>query len=154
MSMSNRPLKKSFNEKLLIQIMWIHWRLQEIFGRHVNPASRQKNLLDGLLTMASIRLKIDIFAKLIKLGANPTVENWLPFRMAACAGLTTSMQWLYDLSPPNDHALSDAKAWATNNGHDAACKLIDELRQRKIRAREVTALLEVEGSLPSQHFNK
>lgn len=64
---------------------------------------------------------------LIELGADPSVQNWLPVRMAACAGRADTVVWLAQRCVPSQFAIDDARDWAKRNNHAAALAALTAL---------------------------
>ncbi len=111
---------------------WIAFRLYERWqGSHL---SEYKNLpIEGqALYLAAwrgghgqIRNGMALVRRMIELGGDPAVGQWLPLRMAARAGDLPTVEWLIGLSRPSDYAVSDAIAWASWKGRSAVIECLE-----------------------------
>lgn len=63
--------------------------------------------------------------RMIELGGDPAVGQWLPLRMAAQAGDLPAVEWLIGLSRPSDYAVSDAIAWASEKERSAVIERLE-----------------------------
>jgi len=77
--------------------------------------------------MAAVRIPMKHVRFLIENGADSSVKNWLPFRMAAANGDLTMLSWLLQQSEPSAYALKDAINWAKGKGQAEAVGLLHNL---------------------------
>lgn len=89
--------------------------------------SKGHSIRDGALAMAAVRMPMKHVRFLIENGADSSVKNWLPFRMAAANGDLTLLSWLLRQSKPSAYALKDAMEWAKGKGQAEAVGLLHDL---------------------------
>jgi hypothetical protein len=105
-------------------IQWSRGRLIEWWSGNVAPASAGLPRIEATMAMAAARFDMGVMKKAIALGADPSVTNFLAYRMAAGAGDVEAMASIEALAAPSEYALKDALAWAHANGQwGAAARL-------------------------------
>lgn len=117
-------MKNSFK----ITWLWFRLRLGEGFlPKWRVSGSKGRSIRDGALAMAVVRVPMENARFLIENGADSSVENWLPFRMAAANGDVPMLSWLLEISKPSAYALSDAMAWARGKDQKEAARFLENL---------------------------
>ncbi len=106
---------QSLKRKFVFFLHWSRGRMSEVWSGTFTPASRGLGLEDAALAMASVRQDMQSVKKLMSLGANPSVNDFLVYRMAAAAGSLDVMLAIEATMTPSKYAKEDAFAWASFN---------------------------------------
>ena len=112
-------------KNLKILLIWAKLRWEEGYRPKWRPSgAKGLALRDGALAMAAVRIPMTHARFLIECGADPSVHQWLPVRMAAANGDLALLIWLLDQSVPSDYALEDALNWAAGKDRPDAIRLL------------------------------
>lgn len=114
------PGTNSTAEKFEIQLLWARERLIELSARNVAPVSSGLVAREATLAMAAARLNMPVVRRMVSLGADPSVKEFLAYRMAAAAGDMDTMMAIEAIASPTEYAVNDALAWARANNRGEA----------------------------------